>query len=832
MNTQELDLTEWLDDDGRPDAGEEFTYGGQSHTFVRMLGEGSFGKTFHVAVRDGVDLVFKIFKDQSQAVVREIKKEFDRANLLGSQHCAKMVKLLRNYESVVGFAYEYIEGTTLERMIDRPTEQPSAEAIRRLCLDLFLALESLHVERWVHKDVKPANIIILPDGRGVNLIDFGLLTPVGNGTRVGAGTPQYMAPEAVAASNANDQFDLYGACASLLELIVGRSTFDSCFTRQGPAHAHMFLGLAATDLSQLEPLLRNLAHQLAKGLAVNPLDRPRSVTELIDLVQQVTGSAEPEGIEVDSSAVRGLLSLRKGSAGVLPQDSHFAKSTQVDTRLYSELVPRLIAGEFEAVFLSGNPGDGKTTFLNSLLALLAESGGVVLQQSDKDWVVEKGDLTIHAMLDASESDGEISSDERIATLLKKISRPGNVAVLAINDGRIDSFMRSYSDEFSFAIDVQDQLRGKSPRNSRIAVIDLKKRALIPSGEDNSRGLGAEILLSLTEPNLWTECERCISREVCPILDNKTRIRRDLALDGIERLLSISHYRREQRATFRDIRSVFAYLITGDRDCNSVHSARRDGRDLRRAERSLFYDLAFVGPVGDHLLASWQTIDPARLPLAEVARRVITRDRAVTALSEKRTVASFARESFFGANESWFGQFDHSEWNVYRYFDQFQKELRGESGGHLPQILRGLSRLLGATSLHDRGLAIPLGDREASWKVQREFELSRFKLEVERNDGSFVEVAADSLRLVFQSEEDSETFSRVEMLLSLDDFELIMRSDAGEVINDVYSRAVIAKFMGFASRLRLRETSTVTLIGPSSEIVTAMLSGTKIEMSIQ
>jgi hypothetical protein len=170
--------------------------------------------------------------------------------------------------------------------------------------------------------------------------------------------------------------------------------------------------------------------------------------------------------------------------------------------------------------------------------------------------------------------------------------------------------------------------------------------------------------------------------------------------------------------------------------------------------------------------------------------------------------------------------------MYRYFDQFREELRSGSGRHLPQILRGLSRILGAQSLHDGGLAITLGDRKEAWKVQREFEPSRFKLEVERSDGSFVEVAADSLKLVFQNKGSSETPSRVEMLLSLDDFELIMRADAGEVINDVYSRVVIAKLMGFASRLRLRETSTVTLIGPSDEVVTAKLSGNKIEMSLR
>lgn len=66
--------------------------------------------------------------------------------------------------------------------------------------------------------------------------------------------------------------------------------------------------------------------------------------------------------------------------------------------------------------------------------------------------------------------------------------------------------------------------------------------------------------------------------------------------------------------------------------------------------------------------------------------------------------------------------------------------------------------------------------------------------------------------------------------SLDDVELILRADAGEVFNDIYSKSVIAKFMGFASRLRLRETNTVTIVGPSDEMVKAELTETQIRLT--
>lgn len=826
----DVDLLDWLEVDGVPEKGSDFYFGGVEFVFMGPLGEGSFGKTFHVAMKDGLDLVFKIYKDVSPVIAREVKKEFERARALEIPNCAHMKFLLRREDGVIGFAYEFIEGKTLESVIRTHRHQLSSDRIREICIAVFGVLEQLHERRFVHKDVKPANIIILPDDRGVSLIDFGLLAPVNHGTKVGAGTPEYMAPEAVAANNASFQFDLYGACASLLELIVGPKTFDSCFTLQGSPSVFVFKGLAADDLTQLDPLSRNIARQLAKGLAFEPRDRPRSVSDLIDLIKQVDNSTEPDGTEVDSQTVRSLLQLRKGFPGVLPQDSDFARETHVDTQLFVELVPRLLAGEFDAIFLSGNPGDGKTTFLNSLALQIAQAGGSVLSQSDLEWSISRNEMTFHAMLDASESDGDVSSDVRIEGLLGKLGVAHNVVLLAINDGRIDSFMRSHSDQFDFAMDVQDQLRGKSPRNPRIVVIDLKRRALVRADMSDERGLGVQILLRLTDDRLWTECSKCVSREVCPILDNKIRISRDAALEGVEQLLAVSHYRREQRATFRDIRSVFAYMLTGDRDCKSVHAARRDGRDLRKASDSLFFDLVFAGNSGDHLLESWKALDPARLPLAEAGRRVSVRNLAEQSNPNQRTIASFAREAFFGANVGVLGTLEPSEWSVYRHFDRYRELLRDGSVNTLAQLLSGLSRILGARSPLPGKLSIAMSDRLETWTVQRDFDETKFKLEVDRTEANFVEFASDTLKLTYQPVDTDGTAGQVSMYLTLDDFELILRADSGEIFNDVYSKAVIAKFSGFASRLRLRETQSVTIVGPANEVAYARVSGSRIELS--
>ena len=57
-----------------------------------------------------------------------------------------------------------------------------------------------------------------------------------------------------------------------------------------------------------------------------------------------------------------------------------------------------------------------------------------------------------------------------------------------------------------------------------------------------------------------------------------------ALDAVDELVATSYLRRQRRATFRDVRSALAWLITGDRSCEDVHEAREQGMDLRRGRR--------------------------------------------------------------------------------------------------------------------------------------------------------------------------------------------------------------------------------------------------------
>ena len=124
--------------------------------------------------------------------------------------------------------FPYVPGQTLaERMRDEsPLSQGEAAQI---ALDLADVLAAAHAAGIVHRDVKPANVLIGDDGR-VRLLDFGIaqseqpLELTGSGTAIG--TLPYMAPEQLTGSNATASADVFSLGVVLYEMLAGARPFN------------------------------------------------------------------------------------------------------------------------------------------------------------------------------------------------------------------------------------------------------------------------------------------------------------------------------------------------------------------------------------------------------------------------------------------------------------------------------------------------------------------------------------------------------------------------------------------------------------------------------
>ncbi len=114
-----------------------------------------------------------------------------------------------------GIIMEWIDGDTLDTLLDAGTPLPK----RKIASELCDSVAYLHHKQVIHKDLKPENILITKRGNNVKIIDFGLSDSDSILTgKEPAGTLEYAAPEVVAGGPADQQSDIYSLGKVLLSL--------------------------------------------------------------------------------------------------------------------------------------------------------------------------------------------------------------------------------------------------------------------------------------------------------------------------------------------------------------------------------------------------------------------------------------------------------------------------------------------------------------------------------------------------------------------------------------------------------------------------------------
>jgi eukaryotic-like serine/threonine-protein kinase len=181
---------------------------------------------------------------------------------------------------------EFVKGQSAQSVLDREGAIPLAEAAR-IVVDIAHGLEALHDHGYVHRDVKPGNILLGDDGRA-KLADLGVAKPLADTSALtsfdqGVGTPYYMPWEqTLNASLVDPRSDLFALGATFYHLITGRLPFP------GGDVAEVSMRKDAgffTPVRELNPLLpRSVDTLVAKLLARTPRDRFQSAAQLIDLI--------------------------------------------------------------------------------------------------------------------------------------------------------------------------------------------------------------------------------------------------------------------------------------------------------------------------------------------------------------------------------------------------------------------------------------------------------------------------------------------------------------------------------------------------------------------
>lgn len=155
----------------------------------------------------------------------------NEATIASSLNHPNIVKVY-NHGTIEGRPYianEYIRGQTMKDMLDFRTSIPIAEAVSYM-LQLTSALFYAHQHNIIHRDIKPQNIFVMPDGT-IKLGDFGIAQAEGmddsfTKTSEIVGSVHYLAPEISQGKPASIQSDIYATGVTFYELLTGHVPFD------------------------------------------------------------------------------------------------------------------------------------------------------------------------------------------------------------------------------------------------------------------------------------------------------------------------------------------------------------------------------------------------------------------------------------------------------------------------------------------------------------------------------------------------------------------------------------------------------------------------------
>lgn len=226
------------DDASLRGAGARLTEGAElgPYRIEGILGEGGMGVVYLAHdPRLGRRVALKLLPPHLQAdgsARRRLSEEARAASGLDHPNVATVYDIVDGDEGPAFIAMAHCEGSTLKQILaDGPLPEAEAVAVIRQVAE---GLGAAHRRGIVHRDVKPANVVVAPDGR-VRIVDFGiakLTESSGPDEGVTPGTIAYMSPEQTRAAEIDRRSDLWSLGVMFHEMLTGRRPFETGSDRE------------------------------------------------------------------------------------------------------------------------------------------------------------------------------------------------------------------------------------------------------------------------------------------------------------------------------------------------------------------------------------------------------------------------------------------------------------------------------------------------------------------------------------------------------------------------------------------------------------------------
>jgi eukaryotic-like serine/threonine-protein kinase len=277
----------------------------------KVLGSGGFGITYSaLEQRTGKLFVLKTLNhlQQTRADFEEQQVKFVNEALRLAQcshpHIVKVHEVIKEDE-LWGMVMEHIDGQDLAAYIDERGQLPEDEALHYIN-QVGEALEYVHAKGFLHRDIKPNNILLRRESKEAVLIDFGLarefnLGKIGSMTN--AKTEGYAPIEQYERrGNFGAYTDVYALAGTLYSLLTAQIPFPANFRKSG---------ISLPELKQFNSRISDRVNDaIVKGMAFEPQERPQTVREWLELINP-TAKLQTDHLEssvgMDYTQLRDLL---------------------------------------------------------------------------------------------------------------------------------------------------------------------------------------------------------------------------------------------------------------------------------------------------------------------------------------------------------------------------------------------------------------------------------------------------------------------------------------------------------------------------------------------
>lgn len=327
----------------------------------RRLGQGGMGAVYLATELSVERPVALKFLHPKLAEREEYRSRFEQeAPIMGQVEHPNLASLFGvEREGAVPFlVMKYVKGKPLSRVM-KERQRFTLDQALPLVVQMAAALSALHARGFVHRDLKPGNVIVSDEGL-VTLLDFGLTrTTDGALTRPGValGSPQYMSPEQVLAGSLDGRSDLYTLGLLTSELLVGHRPYKDEDTKAmllqhlhdvpEPAHhsnadvpeavSQVLLKAMRKKPQERQPTVQAFVEELLAAAKVREVPLPRR--ETAEAMLAAVKFPRPEQTEVAEVISPETLSLSLSQRSLPGTDVTEADLSPVPAPLPSQTLP-------------------------------------------------------------------------------------------------------------------------------------------------------------------------------------------------------------------------------------------------------------------------------------------------------------------------------------------------------------------------------------------------------------------------------------------------------------------------------------------------------------